>query len=40
MGRLLGRVGRKMLSAGLPPVLADIGHDGRLRPGSTLWVRP
>jgi uncharacterized protein YndB with AHSA1/START domain len=40
MGRLLGRVRRKMLSEGLPPVLADIGDDGRLRPGSTLRARP
>ena len=37
---LLGRVRRKMLGAGLPPVLADIGADGRLRPGSTLRARP
>jgi hypothetical protein len=29
-----------MLSAGLPPVLADIDDDGRLRPGSTLRARP
>jgi uncharacterized protein YndB with AHSA1/START domain len=40
MARLLGRVRRKMLSEGLPPVLADIGADGRLRPGSTLRARP
>ena len=38
--RLLGRVRRKMLSEGLPAVLADIGDDGRLRPGSTLRARP
>jgi len=30
----------KMLDEGLPPVLADIGNDGRLRPGSTLRARP
>jgi hypothetical protein len=40
MSRLLGRVRRKMLSEGLPAVLADIGDDGRLRPGSTLRPRP
>lgn len=40
MCQLLGRVRRKMLSEGLPPVLADIGDDGRLRPGSTLRARP
>jgi uncharacterized protein YndB with AHSA1/START domain len=40
MSRLLGRVRRTMLSQGLPPVLADIGDDGRLRPGSTLQARP
>ena len=39
MSRLLGRVRRKMLEQGLPPVLADIGDDGRLRPGSTLRTR-
>ena len=39
MSQLLGRVRRKMLSDGLPPVLADIGDDGRLRPGSTLRAR-
>jgi uncharacterized protein YndB with AHSA1/START domain len=39
MSRLLGRVRRKMLEQGLPPVLADIGDDGRLRPGSTLRAR-
>ena len=37
---LLGRVRRKMLSEGLPLVLADIGDDGRLRPGSTRRARP
>jgi hypothetical protein len=40
MSRLLGRVRRNMLSEGLPAVLADIGGDGRLRPGSTLRARP
>ena len=40
MCQLLGRVRRKMLSQGLPAVLADMGEDGRLRPGSTLRVRP
>jgi len=40
MSRLLGRVRRKMFDEGLPPVLADIGDDGRLRPGSTLRARP
>jgi uncharacterized protein YndB with AHSA1/START domain len=40
MRQLLGRVRRKMLHEGLPPVLADIGDDGRLRPGSPLRARP
>ena len=40
MSRLLGRVRRKMLDKGLPPLLADIGDDGRLLPGSTLRARP
>ena len=40
MSRLLGRVRRTMLSEGLPPVLADISDDGRLRPESTLRARP
>lgn len=39
MAQLLGRVRRKMLSDGLPAVLADMGDDGRLRPGSTLRAR-
>jgi uncharacterized protein YndB with AHSA1/START domain len=39
MSRLLGRVRRRMLSEGLPAVLADMGDDGRLRPGSTLRAR-
>ena len=39
MSRLLGRVRRRMLSDGLPAVLADMGDDGRLRPGSTLRAR-
>jgi uncharacterized protein YndB with AHSA1/START domain len=34
MAQLLGRVRRKMLSEGLPAVLADMDDDGRLRPGS------
>ncbi|MGI9004878.1 MAG: hypothetical protein ACR2FU_01515 [Streptosporangiaceae bacterium] len=34
MAHFLGRVCRKMLSQGLPAVLADLGEDGRLRPGS------
>ena len=36
MARLLGRVRTKMLSAGLPAVLADLADDGMPRPGSTL----
>ena len=40
MSWLLGRVRVAMLSQGLSPVLADIGDDGRLRPGSTLRARP
>ena len=40
MAQMLGRVRRKMLSDGLPAVLADMGDDGRLRPGSTLRARP
>jgi uncharacterized protein YndB with AHSA1/START domain len=39
MAQLLGRVRRKMLSDGLPAVLADMNDDGRLRPGSTLRAR-
>jgi uncharacterized protein YndB with AHSA1/START domain len=39
MSWLLGRVRRKMLTEGLPPVLAGIGDDGPLR-GSTLRARP
>jgi hypothetical protein len=39
MAQMLGRIRRKMLSAGLPAVLADLGDDGRLRPGSTLRAR-
>ena len=31
---------RKMLSEGLPPVLAQIGDDGLLRPGTTLQAGP
>jgi uncharacterized protein YndB with AHSA1/START domain len=40
MAGLLGRVRRKMLSAGLPAVLAELDADGHLRPDSTLRVRP
>jgi hypothetical protein len=40
MAQLLGRVRRKMLSDGLPAVLADLDDDGRLRPGSTLRAKP
>jgi uncharacterized protein YndB with AHSA1/START domain len=36
MAKLLGRVRRKMLTAGLPAVLDDLGDDGTLRPSSTL----
>src|SRR5882757_3480024 len=36
MAKLLGHVRRKMLRAGLPPVLDDLDEDGALRPGSTL----
>jgi uncharacterized protein YndB with AHSA1/START domain len=36
MARLLGRVRRKMLTVGLPAVLADLDDDGALRPGSAL----
>ena len=39
MAQLLGRVRRKMLSAGLPAVLAELDDDGRLRPGSSLRAR-
>jgi uncharacterized protein YndB with AHSA1/START domain len=39
MAQLLGRIRRKMLSDGLPPVLADLDDDGRLRPESTLRAR-
>jgi uncharacterized protein YndB with AHSA1/START domain len=35
MSQLLGRIRRKMLTVGLPAVLADMGDDGRPRPGST-----
>jgi uncharacterized protein YndB with AHSA1/START domain len=40
MAQLLGHVRRKMLTVGLPAVLADTGDDGRLRPGSTLRAKP
>jgi uncharacterized protein YndB with AHSA1/START domain len=36
MSQLLGRVRRKMLSEGLPAVLADLDDDGRQRQESTL----
>jgi uncharacterized protein YndB with AHSA1/START domain len=39
MSQLLGRVRRKMLSAGLPAVLAELDADGHLRPGSALRAR-
>jgi len=39
MSLMLGRIRRKMLTDGLPAVLADMGDDGRLRPGSTLRAR-
>ena len=39
MAQVLGRVRRKMLGTGLPAVLADLGDDGQLRPGSTLRAK-
>jgi uncharacterized protein YndB with AHSA1/START domain len=39
MAQLLGRVRRKMLSDGLPAVLADLDDDGRLCPDSTLRAK-
>ena len=36
MARLLGKVRRTMLDAGLPAVLEDLDDEGTLRPGSTL----
>jgi uncharacterized protein YndB with AHSA1/START domain len=39
MSTLLGHVRRKMLSVGLPAVLAELDDDGALRPGSTLRPR-
>ena len=39
MAQMLGRVRRKMLDTGLPAVLADLGDDGQLRPGSTLRAK-
>jgi uncharacterized protein YndB with AHSA1/START domain len=36
MATLLGHVRRKMLTVGLPAVLADLDDQGRLRQGSTL----
>jgi hypothetical protein len=40
MAQLLGRVRRKMLTAGLPAVLDDLDEDGALRPDSTLKAKP
>ena len=39
MAKLLGRVRTKMLSVGLPAVLADLDDDGHLRPTSTLKAK-
>jgi uncharacterized protein YndB with AHSA1/START domain len=39
MAQLLGRVRRKMLSDGLPAVLAELDDDGRLRPESRLRAK-
>jgi uncharacterized protein YndB with AHSA1/START domain len=39
MARLLGRVRRRMLRVGLPPVLADLDDEGRLRPDSALRAK-
>jgi uncharacterized protein YndB with AHSA1/START domain len=39
MARLLGRVRRKMLSAGLPAVLGDLDEYGYLRPESQLRTK-
>jgi uncharacterized protein YndB with AHSA1/START domain len=39
LAKLLGRVRRKMLTAGLPAVLDDLDDDGALRPDSTLRPR-
>ena len=39
MAKMLGRVRRKMLSEGLPAVLADLDADGRLHPGSNLRAK-
>jgi uncharacterized protein YndB with AHSA1/START domain len=39
MAQMLGRIRRKMLTVGLPAVLADMDDDGRLRPGSALRAR-
>jgi hypothetical protein len=36
MSRLLGSVRRKMLTEGLPKVLADLDEGGRLRAGRSL----
>jgi uncharacterized protein YndB with AHSA1/START domain len=40
LAKLLGRVRRKMLTAGLPAVLRDLGDDGALRATSTLRAKP
>ena len=40
MAKLLGRVRKKMLSAGLPAVLDDLDDEGKLRPASTLKPKP
>ncbi len=40
MAKLLGRVRRKMLSAGLPAVLDDLDDNGVLRPDSALKPKP
>jgi uncharacterized protein YndB with AHSA1/START domain len=40
MAKLLGRVRRKMLSDGLPPVLDDLDDNGELSPASTLRPKP
>jgi hypothetical protein len=40
MAKPLGHVRRKMVRAGLPPVLEDLDEDGTLRPGSTLRPKP
>ncbi|MCO5968639.1 SRPBCC family protein [Actinoallomurus soli] len=39
MAQMLGRIRRRMLTTGLPAVLADLDDDGGLRPGSALQTR-